>query len=108
MGNRKSPLEAEAMTVESQSIEDALAVLRWRVELTDKAVGREYDLIGAIVEKARDMMVLCNDLLCEIEQNGVSIDNHYMAEDAKYMGRIKSAEVGAVMAILSRLSLMDR
>lgn len=106
--NEKKPLEADAMTVGAQSIEDALTVLRWRCELTDKAVGREYDLIGEIVEKARDMMVLCNELLCEIEKNGVSIDNHYMAEDAKYMGRIKAAEIGAVMAILARLSLMDR
>ena len=100
--NEKKP------TLVNMSVEDALTVLRWRCELTDKAVGREYDLIGAIVEKAREMMRLCSDLLGEIQHNGVSIDNPYLAENKPYMDRIETAETEAVASIILRLSAMDR
>lgn len=90
------------------SLEDTLTWLRWRVELSDKAVGRERGLIERIVKAARDIRGLCSDLLDEVAKNGATIDNRCMAESEGFLEHIRDIELEMLSAIEERLALMER
>lgn len=95
-------------TTPRYSVEDALTWLRWRVELSDKAVGRERELIEQIIKAARDIRGLCSLLRGEVEKNGATIDNQRMAESEGFLEHIRDIELEMLSAIEERLALMER